>query len=65
MQDARKSLENWSHTWGLHISPEKTAAMLFTRKRNSQEPPLLLTGLSIKYVCTHKFLGMTLDKKLM
>ena len=45
MQDAMKSLENWSHTWGLHISPEKTAVMFFRRKTNPQESPLLLTGL--------------------
>ena len=64
MQEAIYSLEQWSHTWGLHISPEKTVAMLFNRKIESPCPPPLLGGTQLEYVGLHKFLGMTLDIKL-
>ena len=33
IQEAIESLEQWSHIWGLLISPSKTVAMIFTRKR--------------------------------
>ena len=38
--------------------------MLFNRIRKSPCPPLLLGGTQLEYVGSHKFQGMTLDRKL-
>lgn len=66
MQIALRTLEEWSHLWGLHISPlkGKTVAMVFSRKRRSPSPNLLLHNQPLEYVTNHKFLGMILDRKL-
>ena len=64
MQEAIYSLAKWSHTLGLHISPGKTVGMLFNRIRKSPCPTLLLGGTQLEYVGSHKFRGMTLDRKL-
>lgn len=58
------SLTAWSLQTGFSFSQEKTVAMHFCRKRCHTEPKLVLNGNVIPLVERHKFLGLTLDKKL-
>ena len=52
-------------TCGLKFSPEKSAAILFHRKRKNPELiPLQINQTNIPYLTTTKYLGMTIDRKL-
>ena len=65
MQKAIDRALEWGDRSGLTFSPPKTVAVLFTRKRKMQTPPLLkMGGVEIPYSDTVKYLGITLDKKL-
>ena len=65
LQYALTKLSEWSDTSGLTFSTSKTVAMLFTRKTKPiAAPDLYIKNILIKYVDKHKFLGLTLDKKL-
>lgn len=48
---------------GLTVSPEKTAAMAFTR-RDTDKYRLYIDGLAIPYVRKHTFLGIVIDRSL-
>lgn len=47
----------------LRISPEKTIALAFTRKRMA-DYPFLLEGHPVSYGASHEFLGGTIDCNL-
>jgi ribonuclease HI len=64
LQPALDSMTAWSTKWGLHLSPAKTKAMLFTRRRAISSPVLNLSGSSVDFVHSHCFLGITFDSKL-
>ena len=64
MQQVLDELAQWSHLSGLLFSPNKTKAMIFTNSRKPMPHPLSLNGQEIDYVTSHKFLGLTLDKRL-
>lgn len=64
MQKALLSLEKWAHTRGLPISASKIVAMKFSRKHKLSCPELSINTTVIRYVTSHKYLGMTLDRKL-
>ena len=60
-----KALEKWGNTNGLIFSPEKTVAMMFNKKNRKIAQQLKLYGKKINYVDTTKYLGITIDNKLM
>ena len=66
LQPALITLENWSTTNGMEISPTKSAAMLFTLHTKEVKAPLNLTlcgsRLSTEREC--KFLGVKMDGML-
>ena len=67
MQKAVNTANKWAKDCGLTLSPEKTVAVLFSRKR--QNPPqsdltLTLEGHELKFVDKVKYLGITLDSRL-
>lgn len=64
LQSAIIKIEEWTHTWGLTISPAKTTALIFTNRRINSPPPLLLENTAVPYVSHHKFLGITYDTRL-
>lgn len=64
IQEALLALEEWSHSWGLQLSPSKTKAMMFTGKRKVPKTVLLLHQSQIEFVSSYKFLGLTIDRKL-
>ena len=41
---AIESLEQWSHTWGVHIYPSKIVAKIFTRKIKFNYPLFLVSS---------------------
>jgi hypothetical protein len=65
IQHALHNIELWSNQTGFEFSKEKTVAMLFTRKYGQiAKPKLTLNSHVIPFVDHHRFLGITLDKKL-
>ena len=46
-----------------HLTAKKTKAMLFTRRRVTPLE-LFLSGSSVKFVKTHPFLGVLLDRAM-
>ena len=64
LQKVLDSLSAWGKTCGLHFNPEKSVAVLFTRRRKVPPRPLYIDGKEIKYQQEVKYLGVTLDSKL-
>ena len=66
MQNALNKVTTWANECGLTLSPNKTNAMLFTRKRKIPEVnlDLFINGNKINYVDSVTCLGVILDSKL-
>ena len=64
LQKMLDDLSQWGKTCGLRFNPEKSVAVIFTRRR--RQPPFNLTidGKKIEYQTQVKYLGVTLDSKL-
>jgi len=66
MQTAIDKALQWGQAHGLEFSPQKTVAVLFTRKTKYNLPPeIKVSGISVPYSSTVKYLGITLDSKLL
>ena len=65
MQAALDRLSLWLLEWGLVVNPAKSKTMFFTRKKITNLPHLVLNGVNIPLVTTHKFLGLYLDAPLL
>ena len=65
MQKMLDSLVKWGQKCGLVFNPQKTVVVLFSRRR--KPPPLCLHigGKDLDFSNEVKYLGVTLDKKLM
>lgn len=50
----------WAKLWLVDFNPNKTEAILFSLRNNSETPNLLFDGTNIKFVDNHKHLGVTL-----
>lgn len=58
-------LKRWADENNFSLSPEKSAAMFFTRHRTQQVDNLKLAGIEVPVVKKYKYLGMVLDNKLL
>jgi len=54
----------WSQKWRIRVSPEKTNAVAFSKRRRLTLAKLKLHDEEIDYVSTCKYLGVTLDHRL-
>lgn len=57
-------LEEWLHLWRIVVNPEKSKAMLITRRKTGPSGQLLLFGAQIPWQDEVKYLGVIFDKKL-
>ena len=66
MQKSLTKVEDWANECGLKLSPTKTKAMLFMRKRKVEDVDLELRiyDQEIEYVDSIKCLGVTLVSRL-
>ena len=64
LQKMLDSLTAWGRQCGLKFNPEKSVAVIFTRRRKLPPKPLYLDGKEISYQKEVKYLGVTLDSKL-
>ena len=64
MQEDLSNIYLWCEKWGFLLSPNKTLAIIFTRKRKLGKLILKIGDTIINIVKEVKFLGMILDNKL-
>jgi ribonuclease HI len=67
MKIALKIVERWCTQMGLFVNPSKTTLVMFTRNRDatSSFERLRLFGERLEYSDSVKYLGLTLDRKLL
>lgn len=61
---ATEAIGNWMRFNGLRLVPEKTEAVVLTRKNNYKEPRLILQGHPIPVRRSIRYLGVELDTQL-
>ena len=64
LQKMLDELTAWGKTCGLKFNPEKSIAVVFTRRRKIPPFHLKIDGKDIEYKKEVKYLGITLDSKL-
>ena len=64
LQKMLNELANWGKTCGLKFNPEKSVAVVFTRRQKLPPFSLKIDGKEIVYKSEVKYLGVTLDSKL-
>ena len=64
LQKMLDELTAWGKTCGLKFNPEKSVAVVFSRRRKLPPFALKLDGKEIEFRQEVKYLGVTLDKKL-
>ena len=63
-QQAIQIAEKWAKKVGVQFSPEKTAVIIFTRRKGKPNKRLKLYGKEVDYVKSTKYLGVIFDDKL-
>lgn len=56
-----QKLKEWANTWDLKINFLKSKLLCFTNKKINHLPTIKMDNTEIKYVQSHKILGLTLD----
>ena len=64
MQLDIQKIEEWSDTWGLNFSVEKTKCTIFTKRPVNNPTVLRMSNQDIHYVERMKYLGVIFDKTL-
>ncbi len=64
LQKACDSLANWTKKWRIKLNESKSAHIIFTNRRITNDIPLYINGNIVPVANTAKYLGMTLDTKL-
>ena len=64
LQKMLNTLTAWGQSCGLKFNPEKSVAVIFTRRRKPMPRPLTIDGKPIEFKQEVKYLGVTLDSKL-
>lgn len=65
IQNAVNNLQKWSAESGFKFAVHKTKVMTFSRKRRKYTPSIMMNSVSLEVVSEHRFLGLTLDSKLL
>ena len=65
MQRAINMTKNWLSKYGLSISPEKSAAVMFTLRKKVKEHQVKIDNVTIPFQKEVKYLGVILDSKLL
>jgi ribonuclease HI len=65
MQSALDRTVDWGRQQGLTFNPSKTQAMMVTNKRKIKVKPLTMGGVPLEMTDNIKYLGLTIDKKLL
>jgi hypothetical protein len=64
-QQRLQNINNWCQSKGLKLSGVKSTAILFTSKRdNTLDSPLTVSGTTVPTVNSAVYLGVTIDRKL-
>lgn len=64
LQEAMDRLEEWCSLWRISVNPEKSSAILMTRRRFQPEGDVKMFDRVIPWVNQVKYLGVILDKTL-
>ena len=64
LQEGLQGVLKWTQKWGFSLSPLKTVAMIFSRKRINPALSISIDGSLITYKTAHRFLGMIFDNNL-
>ena len=64
LQKMLDSLTAWGRRCGLKFNPDKSVAVVFTRRQKTPPKALVIDGKEIAYKQEVKYLGVTLDSKL-
>ena len=64
LQKMLDDLTKWGETCGLKFNPEKSVAVIFTRRQKKPPFKLKIDGKEIEFKTEVKYLGVTLDSKL-
>jgi hypothetical protein len=64
LQNAINALETWFRRWLIDVNPEKSSALLITRRRLEPHGHVRMFGQVIPWKDQAKYLGVVLDKKL-
>lgn len=62
--EALRRAAHWLQQRGLELAPSKTEAVIFSRRRRFEVPPLRLLGTDVPYSKSMRYLGVQLDHKL-
>lgn len=64
LQAALNEIQNWFERWRIGVNPEKSVAVIFSKKKKMPESKLSMFNTVIPWGTEAKYLGVTLDKKL-
>ena len=64
IQQALLALEDWSKSWLVKISEEKTTCTVFSLSNKTQQPKLVLNGKILRHEENPNYLGVTFDRRL-
>ena len=64
LQSSLDKISTWCKSWGFRITSEKSAAMVFTRRRNFPPVRLKVNDITIPMKEEYKYIGIILDTKL-
>ena len=58
LQDSLYWLTGFCKTWKLNINTTKIKVVIFNRRRNIHQIPLILDNMELEYVSSYKYLGI-------
>jgi hypothetical protein len=64
LQEAANALETWFRRWRIEVNPEKSSALLITRRYVAREGQVRMFGEDIPWKGQVKYLGVVIDKRL-
>lgn len=65
LQQHIDAVEEWCHKWLISLNPDKTQAVCFTMCSMKRVPNLTMANAQLKFQPHVKYLGITLDRKLL
>ena len=64
LQEQLNAYQQWATRWRLQINAEKSVAVLYSKRRKDDLPPLTYQNKNIPYRTQARYLGITLDRGL-